>query len=262
MSGPQTIPKVTTLNIFPIKSCKAVKVDEIEVDSWGVVGDRRLMVVDGNGRFVSQRKFSKLATVLARFVDEGGKRLLHVSAPGMDRDLKYEPKLKGERMDVSIWESKVRAIDQGDIPAQWFNTFIGHGSMFHRLVASAESSTSSSPSADEFHRFVDNLPHSLKERLPFMQMALADDGPVSLISEESLADLNHRLKERIGNEVPLNRFRMNIEISGCSKPFEEDEWLLIRIGSVPFLSYRNAEVHNYHAKNITVLISMVTLVTE
>ena len=62
MSGPQTVPKVTTLNTFPIKSCKAVKVGEIEVDSWGVVGDRRFMVVDGNGRFVSQRKFSKLAT--------------------------------------------------------------------------------------------------------------------------------------------------------------------------------------------------------
>ena len=42
----------------------------------------------------------------------------------------------------------------------------------------------------------------------------------------------------------LNRFRMNIEISGCSKPFEEDEWLVVKIGSVPFLCYRDAEVGN------------------
>lgn len=237
----QTVPTVTALNIFPIKSCRAVRVDEIEIDSYGVVGDRRFMLVDGNGRFVSQRKFSKLATVSAKFVQEGGRKLLHVSAPGMEKDLKFEPKLEGERMDVSIWESQVRAINQGDVPAQWFNTFIGHGSMFYRLVASAELSSSSS-SGDGFHRFVENLPPGLKERLPPMQLALADAGPVSLISEESLADLNQRLKERVGSEVPLNRFRMNIELSGCSKPFEEDGWLLVRIGSVPLLSYTNAEV--------------------
>ena len=248
----ETVTRVTALNIFPIKSCKAVRVHEIEIDSYGVVGDRRFMLVDGNGRFVSQRKFSKLATVSARFVQEGGKRLLHVSAPGIEKELKFEPKLEGERMDVSIWESEVRAVDQGDVPAQWFNNFIGHGSMFYRLVASAESPSSSSSSSTSpssqgnFHRLVENLPPGLKERLPPMQLALADAGPVSLISEESLADLNRRLKERVGSEVPLNRFRMNIELSGCSKPFEEDGWLLVRIGSVPLLSYTNAEVNWLH----------------
>lgn len=227
--------RVTGLNIFPIKSCKALRVDTIELDSYGVAEDRRLMLVDGNGRFISQRKFSKLATVSARFVEENGRRLLHVSAPEMGRDLKFEPRLEGERMDTSVWESKVKAIDQGDEPAQWFSEFIGLGATFHRLVASAESSGG-------FHRVVDNLPPGLKERLPPMKVALADAGPVSMVSEESLADLNERLRERTGNEVPLNRFRMNIEIGGCSKPFEEDEWLLIRIGAVPFLAYINAEV--------------------
>ena len=230
------VPRVSGLNIFPIKSCKAVKMEEVELDSFGVVGDRRLMLVDRNGRFTSQRKFAKLALITARF-QEGpdGKRVVHVSAPGMDRDLKVEPRLEGERIECGVWHTQVKAIDQGDEAAQWFTEFIGHGSVYHRLVASAESS-------DGFHRLVDNLPPGLKEKLPPMKVALADSAPVTLISEESLADLNKRLKEWTGSEVPLDRFRMNIEITGCSKPFEEDEWLLVRIGSVPFLAYAHSEV--------------------
>ena len=50
--------------------------------------------------------------------------------------------------------------------------------------------------------------------------------PVTVASHESLADLNVILRERGVNEVPLNRFRMNIEVVGCSRPFEEDDWFL------------------------------------
>ena len=65
---------------------------------------------------------------------------------------------------------------------------------------------------------------------------------MSLVSHESLADLNVRLKEKGGLGVPLNQFRMNIEIGGCSRPYEEDEWVKIRIGEIPFLVYRDSEV--------------------
>ena len=66
-----------------------------------------------------------------------------------------------------------------------------------------------------FPRLVTNLPSSLKGQLPPMQLALADAGPVSVVFEASLSDLNRRLMERTGESegVPLNRFRMNIEKS-------------------------------------------------
>lgn len=233
-------PRVTGLKKFPIKSCRALCVDEVELDSYGVVDDRRFMLVDGNGRFISQRKFSQLATVSAHFEQEGEKRFLCVSSPKMNSGLKFEPILEGNRVEASVWESHVQVIDQGDLPAGWFNELIGHGATFHRLVACAENNRQSR--SEGFVRFVDNLPPTLKQKLPPMKMALADAGPVSLVSHESFKDVNERLKERCGQEVPLNRFRINIEISGCVRPFEEDEWLLLRIGSVPFLAYRNAEV--------------------
>lgn len=243
----ESSPKVTGLNVFPVKSCHVLQVEEILLDSRGVVDDRRFMLVDGNGRFVTQRKFPKLATVSCKFItDDRGQRLLQASAPGMDNDLVFLPNSSGERTEVGIWEDKVMVVDQGEEPAEWFSKFIGHGGAFIRLVASTESSaTTPSPGAPQtqnFHRVVSNLPLGLRGRLPNMELALADAGPVSMVSMESLADVNSRLKQRECTEVPLNRFRMNIEISGCSRAFEEDSWLLVKIGSVPFLAYTNAEV--------------------
>lgn len=224
--------RVIGLNVFPIKSCKACKVQEIVVDKYGVAGDRRFMLVDGRKRFISQRKFPKLATVAVN-LEDGGK-VMHVMAPGMSRDLRHVPVYEGERVEVTVWESTVMAVDQGDEVAAWFTEFIGAGATYFRLVASREG----------LSRLVTNLPPSLKGRLPPMQLALADAGPVSLLSEESLSDLNRRLVERRGEGegVPLGRFRMNIEVAGCGRPFEEDEWLIVSIGEVPFLCYTAAEV--------------------
>ena len=245
-SEPQPLRRVTGLNIFPIKSCHAVQVKEIQVDSYGVVDDRRFMLVDGNNRFVSQRKFSKLATVRPRFIaGAGGRKMLHVNAPGMDRDLCFAPVTSGERVEAGVWEDRVGVVDQGEEPAAWFSKFIGHGGSFMRLVSSAESPNppqNDKTGGDNFNRVVSNLPPGLRGRLPPMQLALADAGPVSLVSTESLADVNRRLRERECEEVPCDRFRMNVEISGCSRAFEEDEWLLVRIGEVTFLAYTNAEV--------------------
>ena len=72
-----------------------------------------------------------------------------------------------------------------------------------------------------YSRHVSNFPPSLRGRLPPSLVHLGDAAPVSLISNESLADLNQKLNERVpGHTVALDRFRMNIEITGCSRPFE------------------------------------------
>lgn len=221
---------VTGLNIFPIKSCKACQVQEITLDSYGVVGDRRLMLVDGSHRFISQRKYPILATVAVQYTEDDN--TLRVSSHKMDTELLVPLILDGVRIETTIWNDTVMTIDQGDAPSQWFSKLLGISGNFIRLVASAERS---SPG---FHRPVSNYPESLKGRLPQMEITLTDAGPVSLISNESLLDLNERLSKVVEeHEVPLSRFRMNIEVSGCSKPFEEDEWLIIQISNIPLLVY-------------------------
>ena len=235
MAGPEKPVVVTGLNVFPVKSCRGVSVQEIEIDNFGVVGDRRFMLVDGNNRFTSQRKLPRLALVAVSYIEGGdGEKQLKLSAPGMPEFI-LNPILAGPRIEATLWEDTVAVIDQGDDVAKWFNTFIGMGSSYLHLVASAENS-------EGYLRPVSELPTKLREKLSHKQLALGDEGPTSIISQESLADLNRRMVERGGESVRLKQFRMNIEVSGCSEPFEEDKWLMLQIGSTPFLAYRNTEV--------------------
>ena len=228
---------VTGLNIFPIKSCKACKVTEITFDSYGVVGDRRFMLVDGGGRFISQRKFSNLSLVEVKWTedDKTTNKTLKINAPGME-ELTVVPVYEGERTETTVWSDTVMTIDQGQEASEWFSRFLGLTVGFIRLVAAAEQSPG-------YVRRVSNFPPSLRGKLPPTSVHLGDAGPVSIISNESLVDLNEKLKVRTeGHSVPLNRFRMNIEISGCGHPFEEDEWLVVRIAATPFLVYVANEV--------------------
>ena len=233
-------PRVTGLNVYPIKSCKSILTSEIEFDEFGVAGDRRFMMMNARGRLVSQRSGNPImATVTANFVVENGRRYLCASAPSMSWDLKFEPILEGPRVDAYVgFDERVRVIDQGEVPAKWFNELIGLSTTVNRLVASAEKTTS----GEMYQRFVTSLPPSLQDRLPPMKVGLADLAPVTVASLESLEDVNVRLRERGVDGVPMNRFRMNIEVSGCSRPFEEDDWLLVRIGEIPFLVFTYVEV--------------------
>lgn len=232
-------PKVVKLNVYPIKSCKALQVTEIEFDAFGVVGDRRFVMIDGNNRYLSQRRFGIIATVVAKIVVENGRQLLCVSAPSMNWDLTIEPVVEGPRIDANLWDCRVRLIDQGEEAARWCNELIGpDGAGAVRLVSTADGSTV----GEKYQRFVENIPESLKDRVSEIQVGLTNVSPVSLVSQESLVDLNEKMAQKRVNEISLDRFRMNIEVAGCSRSFEEDEWLVVRIGEVPFLVYEYCEV--------------------
>ena len=248
-------PRVIGLNVHPIKSCKALRKDEIEFDDYGVIDDRRFMLIDRNGRFVAQRQFPIMATVTANFVVDGGKKYLCASAPSMTWSLKFEPVLEGARIDAILWNSHIRVVDQGDTPAKWFSELIGSQPSLNRLVASAEKSVS----GEVYERIICNLPSGMKTKLPHSQLkvGLTDSAPVSLVSHESLGDLNIRLMEKVGREVPLSRFRMNIEISGCSRPYEEDEWVKVRIGDTLFLIYRDSEVMQSKGSFTTLMLGLM-----
>ena len=232
---------VTGLNVFPVKSCRAVSAEEVEIDEFGVVGDRRFMVIDGT-RFTSQRRLPRLALITVRYEDgaqaaRSRKTKLIFTAPEMPEFI-LEPELEGERVEVTLWDDTIHVIDQGDAIAKWLNQFVGMGSAHLRLVASAEQHADYSRPLSE-----QRIPAKLQEKLSDRQVALPDTGPISLVSQESLVDLNRHMKERGGEEVDLKQFRMNIEVSGCSEAYEEDKWLMVQIGTATFLSYTTLKVY-------------------
>ncbi|MFM9004896.1 MAG: MOSC N-terminal beta barrel domain-containing protein, partial [Flavobacteriales bacterium] len=51
---------IRELFVYPIKSLEGIACDELVVGDRGAVGDRRWMLVDEEGRFITQREHPKL----------------------------------------------------------------------------------------------------------------------------------------------------------------------------------------------------------
>jgi uncharacterized protein YcbX len=180
-------------------------VEEWEVDERGLRHDRRWMLVDETGRFVSQRRHPRMALVRVRIEADH----LAVSAPEMP-SLQVPFTLTGSKpMLAGVWGDLVETLPAGEEADRWFGEFLG---VRCRLVHLP----------DESVRRVDPKYGRAGDRV-----GLADGFPFLLISEGSLADLNARLQ----HPIPMDRFRPNLVIAGCG-PFAEDGWRKIRIGDV------------------------------
>jgi len=71
--------RLASIHLYPMKAARAVDLDEACVEPWGLAGDRRWLLVDGNGRFISQREEPSLARVVVR----PGAGSISVSADGV-----------------------------------------------------------------------------------------------------------------------------------------------------------------------------------
>jgi len=200
--------RVSALYIYPIKSCAGIALDEVVVGARGFVRDRAFMLVNPEGRFLTQRTQPRMALIHPQLRPDGS---YAVHAPGMP-ELTFSARTTGVRRQVVIWKDTCEAVDQGDDIANWFGTFLG---ISCRLVAMP----------DDYTRRV-NPHYAISEQ---DSVGFADGYPFLLISEASLVDLNTRLS----SPLPMNRFRPNIVVSG-TLPYAEDIWRIIRIGQLKF----------------------------
>ncbi len=198
--------QVSELRVHPVKALRGSTRDRVEIEPWGVAGDRRWMLVDSAGTFVTQRKFPALAPISATNGPDGlvlsgdGKQLV-VPPPGPD----------DATLDVTIWRDTVRVASGGAAAAAWLSAMVG---IQCRLVYLADPRC---------------RPVNPAYGTPADRVNLADGFPVLLTSLASLAELNRRLP----NPVPMSRFRTNIVVQGC-EAWAEDRWRRIRIGPVVF----------------------------
>lgn len=199
------MPSLSAITIYPLKSAAGIALQSVSLDRFGPVGDRRWILVDDRGRFVSQREESGLAR-LAAVPEEDGLMLC------LDSDSCAVAVPAGDRtIEVQIWEDRVRAVDSGDAASDWLTERLGRRL---RLVYMPEAS----------HRYVDGRYAANGETVSF-----ADGFPLLLVSESALDLLNEKLSAPVG----LDRFRPNLIVSGC-KPHAEDGWKKIRIGDLEF----------------------------
>lgn len=193
--------------VYPIKSAGRVALREAVLEPRGLRYDRRWMLVDEHGGFMSQRRCPRMALIS---VGMSPGRLL-VDAPGMATlILPLQPQPR-PRVEARIFADETQGMLVGKEADRWFTGFLGFSS---RLVYMP----------DDTVRRVDQRYAADGDRVGF-----ADGFPLLLLSEASLDDLNGRLR----NPVGMDRFRPNLVVAGC-EPFAEDGWRRIRVGSIPF----------------------------
>ena len=106
---------ISALAYHPIKSCRAVVADEVVVEDTGFAGDRRWVLIDPSGRFVSQRECPRLAQITATIEPDA----LVASAPG-HAPLRIPMAAECPVIPVTIWRDAVHAFDEGGTAANWF----------------------------------------------------------------------------------------------------------------------------------------------
>jgi uncharacterized protein YcbX len=201
------MPAVSEIHIYPIKSCRGVSVDAAVVGPRGLEGDRRYMLVDAKGRFLSQREHPRMAQISVAFGEHG----YAVTAPGqVQLSLPRELPVTRE-CEVRVWrDTLVAALADAGVN-RWFSDFLG---MDCGLVYMA----------DTQHRAVGNPAAAFDDEVSF-----ADGAPVLMISQASLDDLNARLPE----PVAMRRFRPNIAVTALA-PYAEDGWARVAVGEAEF----------------------------
>jgi uncharacterized protein YcbX len=196
--------------IYPIKSLGGVSVQTAKVMTKGLYLDRRWMLVDEDGMFMTQRVEPPLALFKVKILSEA----LEVSHRGdsLHIPVKSDP---STQFPVKIWDDVVAAYEVDATYSAWFSSRLQKRC---KLVSFPE----------ENPRPVDPRFHVDHEHV-----SLADAFPYLVIGEASLEDLNKKLQQ----PVPMNRFRPNFVFSG-GEPFEEDQWREFNIGKNRFVGVK------------------------
>jgi uncharacterized protein YcbX len=205
---------IQSLHVYPVKGCRGIAVASADLAVTGLatggVGDREFMVVDRDGRFVTQRELPRLALVDVATVGDA----LRLSAPGSPALTIPLHAASGAARDVVVWRHQGRAHDAGDAAAAWLSAWLAADVRLVRF--------------DRSHARLCNTEYAGDSGA---HTYFADGYPLLVIGQGSLAELNERMTARGHDALPMNRFRPNVVLQGLP-PFAEDHIHTIAIGDV------------------------------
>ncbi len=201
---------ISELWIYPIKSLGGIRLQEAQLSPRGLQWDRRWMLLDADGNFLTQRQFAEMALLDVSLhahtlqVRHRKKNLLPLEIPLHMTD-------PGEQVQAPIWDDNTLAWYVGAQYDQWFSNALEQPCRLVYMPDESERITTGKWSGNQ------------------QKMSFADGYPALLIGQGSLDDLNARL----ATPVPMNRFRPNLVVRGTA-PFAEDVWHEFWIGDLHF----------------------------
>lgn len=229
--------RVAELRIYPIKSCGGISLASSRMAATGLSWDRTFAVVDGAGKIQTQRLKRRLATVRPELDTSAG--VMQIAAEGMepisvplDGDArvgctqgKVEKGGGNPVRDMPVWQYPAYV-------AEWFTELLA-GKPGLKLDGAERPPAASERfnlvrfdgSSGYKRRLVDDV--GGENARPEDQVAFPDLYPLLVTSAESLAAVNQKVS---GEEIPMERFRPNIVVSGSASAFDEDRWAVITVG--------------------------------
>ena len=195
-----------SLHVYPVKGLRGLALPAAEVAGCGIAGDRRWLVTDPDGRFLTQREVAAMARLDALPAADGlllrhGERSRAVRRPGPD----------GPRREVVIWNDRLSAACADAQADAFLSEALGRPC--HLVWMDDARARPVEPAFAE----------------PGDHVGFADEYPLLAASLGSLATLNAEL----AHPVPMARFRPNLVLSGLPA-WSEDRWRRVRIGGMVF----------------------------
>lgn len=194
---------VSGINIYPIKSLGGIALEQAEVKKEGFEWDRRWMLVDREGNFLTQREDHRLALFTCRL--ESGSLIVNHAHDEIEI---LTHQLTEKVLKVKVWSSLLKAQEVDPKLNRWFSEKLDKECFLVRMT---------------------EISHRDKhfDQPPFKtSLSFADGYPYLLLGEGSMKELNSRLEE----SLPIDRFRANIVFTS-NQAHVEDEWSDISLGS-------------------------------
>lgn len=204
---------VSQLFIYPIKSLGGIEVQSTHVGERGFQYDRRWMLIDEQGRFITQREHKQLA-LFRTAIDADHLIVYHQQDPSNKLFVPLQV-AADQSLEVTIWEDVCRATAINVAADTWFSERVG---MKLRLVYMPDGS----------RREVDPDYAFEKEITSF-----SDGYPMLMIGQASLDHLNAQLQ----HSLPMDRFRPNIVFTG-GEPYQEDQMKSFSIKGLKMLGVK------------------------
>jgi uncharacterized protein len=215
--------RLASIHLYPVKSLGGVAAHAATVEPWGLRHDRRWLVLNPDGCYLTAREEHRMLGVSATPGDGS------LTLTGLDGSrLTVAEPLDGELVPTAM--SRLEQIRLAAPEAHdWLSVQLGRSLRLAWL--------------DDPRRRPVGLDHGGRPGDP---LSLADAGPLLAATTASMRRLNDWIAEAAverGEEVPeplpVSRFRPNLVLDGPSRPFAEDDWQRVRVGAVDF---RFAEV--------------------
>lgn len=184
-----------------------------KIEERGLQYDRRWMLIDDEGVFITQRKYSELSQLQVNIAD-GELTVSHKTAPEQKISFDLDAQI-GENIEVTIWDDVSNGVEVSNEVSDWFSNFMQFKVRLVKMPAIE-------------NRFVDP-----KYALNAETVSFADGYPCLIIGQSSLNGLNEKLTE----PILMDRFRPNFVFTG-GEAHIEDNFGVFSLGDVAFTAVK------------------------